>query len=350
MNHGGDLLSYKHYYEGELTDYSSNINPLGFPKGLTQIMVDSFKELEAYPDIKYRKLKESVAAYLNCDEENTVLGNGAVEVIDNFTFLADRVLICVPSFSEYEERAIVHGKQVVRVSYNEDFTLDTKSLEDIMRDGDMLILGNPNNPTGLRIDKSQLIDIYNIVKEKRAFLLLDEAFFEFCPKDYDSIEIFKDYDFKYVGIIRAATKFFALPGIRLGYGCTSVDMVKKIQGIQLPWSINSVAEAAGRYIFSDEEYIKESKIYIDEERRHLFEKLSDIRGIKAYPTQTNYMLIKLLNHEEQYVFEYFLNRGIIIRKCTSFKVLGKDHIRVAIKDRANNQRLIEIFKELGESK
>lgn len=346
MEHGGDLLSYEDYYDGELIDYSSNINPLGPPKGLEKILIDSFNSLEAYPDIKYRKLKKSISSYLKCNDENIVVGNGAVELIDNFIILSNRVFVCIPSFSEYEKRAIVHGKEVIRVPYKDDFTIDILAIGSKIQKDDLVILGNPNNPTGLRIDKIELIMLYDLIKKTKSYLLLDEAFFEFCPMDYDSIEVFRNTNYENLGIIRAATKFFALPGIRLGYGCTSVDLVEKISNIELPWSINSLAESAGNYIFHNEEYIEESKEYIKKERDYLFKELSNIEGIRVYPTETNYILIELLNWNEEYVFKFFLQRGIVIRKCSSFIGLDNNHIRVAVKNRENNIKLMEIFKEL----
>lgn len=346
MEHGGDLLSYEKYYDGELIDYSSNINPLGPPKGLEKVLIDSFKNLESYPDIKYRRLKKSIANYLNCDEDNTIVGNGAVEVIDNFIILANRVVVCTPSFSEYEKRARVHGKEVIRIPYNLDFTLDILTIGSKIQKNDLIILGNPNNPTGLRIDKIELIMLYNVIKKSGAYLLLDEAFFEFCPMDYDSIELFRQINYENLGIIRAATKFFALPGIRLGYGCTSRALAERISKIELPWSINSLAEAAGNFIFNDKEYIEESKRYIEEERKYMLQELSKLNYIKVFHTETNYILIKLLKWNEEYIFNFFLKRGIVIRKCSSFIGFNDSYIRVAIKSRENNIRLIEIFNEL----
>lgn len=350
MEHGGDLLSYERYYDGELIDYSSNINPLGLPKGLDKVLIDGFKDIKAYPDIKYRRLKKSIANYLNCGEDNVVVGNGAVELIDNFIVLSNRVLVCTPSFSEYEKRAIVHKKEVIQIPYNNDFTIDTLSIGNKIQKDDLVVLGNPNNPTGLRIDKIDLIMLYNIIKKSEAYLLLDEAFFEFCPMDYDSVELFRQTNYENLGIIRAATKFFALPGIRLGYGCTSRDIVERITKVELPWSINSLAEAAGNFIFKDKKYIEESKRYIDNERKFVHEGLSKISNIKIYPTETNYLLIKLLKWNEEYVFNFFLKRGIVIRKCSSFVGLSENYIRIAIKDRKSNIRLIEIFNELEGSR
>lgn len=347
MDHGGDLISYEAFYDGELIDFSSNINPIGPPNGLGQFLVDNFNSLQAYPDIHYRNLKGSISNYLNCNEKNILVGNGAVEIINNLTILSNRVLICIPSFSEYEKRAIINGKMVEKISYKDDFTIDMELIGETIKEGDLLILGNPNNPTGLRIDKNYLMKIYELVKEVNAYLLLDEAFFEFSPKDYDSIELFKLNNYENIAIIRAATKFFALPGIRLGYGCTSTSIAEKLKEIELPWSINSLADAAGQYIFLDKEYIEESKRYIEEERNYMKEELSKISGIILHNTHTNYILIKLVNWNEEYIFNFFLRRGIIIRKCSSFTGLSDGYIRIAIKDRKNNERLIKVFRELG---
>ena len=346
MEHGGDLLTYENFYDGELIDFSSNINPLGTPKGLKEDIINNLQTLTTYPDIQYRKLKRSISKYLNCEASNILVGNGAVEIINNFVILAKKIIVCTPSFSEYEKRAIAHNKLVETIPYKKDFTIDMEAIEEIIHEDDLIILGNPNNPTGLRIPKEQLLKIYRLVKKAKAFLLLDEAFFEFTPEDYDSIELFKEYNFESVGIIRAATKFFALPGIRLGYGCTSKEKMEAIQKIELPWSINSLADAAGQFILNDKEYIRRSKEYIEAERRFLLCELSRIEGIKPYTTHTNYILIKLLSWDEEYVFNSLLKKGIIIRKCSSFKDLDENHIRVAIKDRKNNLLLIQAFKNV----
>lgn len=346
MIHGGDTISYKDYYKGELIDYSSNINPLGPPEGLYEKLIDGFETLNSYPDIQYRKLKKSVADYLKCKAKNVMVGNGAVEIINNFIIKAKKVVIFTPSFAEYELRALAYEKEVDYLAYDDNFEIKVNDLKNKIKEKDLLILGNPNNPTGLRIKKDLLMEIYKIVKEKDAYLLLDEAFYEFCPDDYDSIELFKEDKFKNVGIIRAATKFFSLPGLRLGYGCASIEKIEELKTIELPWSVNSLGDIAGQFIFMDEEYIRKSKAYIEGEREFLLESLKEIKGIKAYPTHTNYMLIKLENWNEDYIFKHFLERGIVIRKCSSFTGLEEGHIRIAIKDRENNEKLLKIFQKL----
>ena len=351
MEHGGDLLTYKNCFDGRLVDFSSNINPLGFPEGLEERLKNSFDTLTSYPDIQYRALRKSVSNYLNCDYNNVLVGNGAVEIINDFIMLADRVMVMVPGFSEYENRALIHGKKVVRIPYKKDFTVDIDILRDLVKKDDLLILGNPNNPTGLRIKEDTLSDIYLLMESGGGYLLLDEAFFEFCPKDYNSIELFKKYNYRNVGIIRAATKFFALPGIRLGYGCASDKKVEEIRKIRLPWSINSLADISGQYICNNKkhikDYIEKSRDYIERERDYLQGELSKISGIVPVPSHSNYILIKLIDWDGEYIFNFFLEKGILIRKFGSFVGLPKNYIRIAVKDSENNRRLIQIFKELN---
>lgn len=346
MIHGGDILSYQNKEGEEIIDYSSNINPLGPPQGLYERLIEGFSSLNSYPDIHYRKLKKAVAQYLKCQSDQLILGNGAVEIIDKFIMQSQRVLSFRPAFIEYELRAKAHKKEWSYLNYDEDFKVDLKSLADKLKEEDLLVLANPNNPTGLRIGEEKIKGIYKLVLEKKAYLLLDEAFYEFAPLDYDSIEIFRQRGYERLAIIRAATKFFSLPGLRLGYACTEKSKVKEIAEIELPWSVNSLADLAGQFIFQDQAYIDESRDYIDRERKFVYENLLKIEGLRPYKTDSNYMLIKLDRWNEEEVFNHFLEKGILIRKCSSFPGLEGDHIRIAIKDRVNNEKLIDRFKQL----
>lgn len=347
MEHGG-LLSFNKE-KTELIDFSSNINPLGFPKSLQETLLDNFNRFAVYPDIKYRNLKFSVSKYLDCKAENILLGNGAVELIDNFCNEANRIIVCTPCFSEYILRAEARKKPVLRIPYLEDFLPDINSIEKNLQQNDLLILGNPNNPTGLSLKKEDVIKIYELVKAKNAFLLLDEAFFEFCPFIYDSIHLFKKDRFKNICIIRAATKFFALPGIRLAYACTSPEIAGKISRNELPWHINTAAEIAGCVIFEDNDYIQKSKNLIQEERKFLFENLnkygkSSVIPMVPYFSECNFILIKLLKHSDVQAHEFFLDKNILIRTCSSFGVLGNNHIRIAVKSRIENEMFISAIK------
>ncbi len=345
MRHGGDKLSYKDYYDGELLDFSSNINPLGPPAGLRDYLFENFKEVESYPDIEYRILRDSVADYLGASREHIIVGNGAMEIIDNLAFLGKRVVTTVPAFSEYGIRAGIHKKELLEIAYL-DSGLDLQEFERQLRPGDLVILGNPNNPTGLRLELDQLLRLYKLVGERSCFLLLDEAFFEFAGDDYDSIEIFSEKNYENIAIIRAATKFFGLPGLRLGYAVLNPDLAEKVRSQQLSWSVNTFADLAGRYIFKDRAYIEESRAYMEGERQYLLGELRTIDGLKVYNTQANYILLELLNRQEDYVFQELLRAGILVRKCSSYRVLSNNHIRIAIRTREENKRLVGELRKL----
>lgn len=339
MKHGGDILTYFGNERNDIMDFSSNINPIGYPKGLETQLIKSFEGLRSYPDIKYRELKNNLSEYLGCNDSNVIAGNGAVEIIDSFIMSFEKVVVAIPSFSEYVERASVHNKEILKIGLGMDFIIKPEMFETVEK-GDLVILGNPNNPTGRRIPKATLLEIYGIISKKNAFLLLDEAFYEFCPIDYDSIQLFQTSNYRNVGIIRAATKFFGLPGIRLGYCCTDDITAKMISDTQMPWSINSFAAAASEIIFKDKEFIESSKEYIEIERSYLLNALAQFKILQASATEANFILIRLFGVSEEKIFDFLLERGILVRKCSSFEGLVGDNIRVAIKSRSDNEKLI----------
>ncbi|KAB3532851.1 pyridoxal phosphate-dependent aminotransferase [Alkaliphilus serpentinus] len=342
MKHGGDTLSFQHLYNGEILDFSSNINPLGPPEGLKEYIMEAFDDLRVYPDIQYRHLKEEIAQYLGCGATEVVVGNGAMDIIHTLCILFDRVIVPYPSFIEYIEQPQILGKEVVKVKLSEDFEIQPEELLPHLHRGNLLILGNPNNPTGKRISKDVLISLHQEIKEKGAFLVLDEVFWEFCDMDYDSIQLFRGSN--HVCVLRAATKFFALPGIRLGYGYTSEAMAKEYHKGALPWSVNTFADAAGRRIFRERDYIEKSKRYMAEERNFMLKELKIIKPIKVFQTHCNFILIQLLQDTEEDLFNHMIKEGIMIRKASTFEGLDNRYIRIAIKDRGSNLRLIESFK------
>jgi threonine-phosphate decarboxylase len=348
MKHGGDIQSFKHLYGGEILDYSSNINPLGPPENLRDVFAKAFEDINLYPDIKYRELKDQIGKYLGCQDKEVIVGNGAVEIINNVSLMFKRVVVFTPCFIEYIERPEVLGREVVKLKLNESFEIDENLLEENIAEGDLIILGNPNNPTGKRIAKEKLLRIHEIVEKKKAFLLLDEAFYEFCPDDYNSIEMF--YGSRNVCVIRAATKFFALPGIRLGYAYGTGDMVARYNKIALPWCINTFADYAGREIFKEADYIKESKRLIGNQREYMISELNRIDYLKAFDTDCNFVLVKLLRGTEEDMFSYMIGRGVLVRKASSFVGLDNTFIRLAIKDYDKNSYVINCLREYSKWK
>jgi threonine-phosphate decarboxylase len=342
MKHGGDLLSYQHLYDGELIDFSSNINPFGYPPVLDDILPQCLAAVTAYPDIQYRELRRAIARYLGCVPEEVLVGNGSMEILDYFCQIAGRVLIGIPCFSEYRERAERYRVPVKAVLMETNFQMTAALLEGHIGPNDVVVLGNPNNPTGLRIERRELLAIHQIVEERKAFLVLDEAFFEFCPDDYDSIDLLRGK--RNVCVIRAATKFFGLPGLRLGYAYAVNDIAAGYAEAALPWRINVFADLAGQHIFGQTDYMSRTRAWIARERANMVTELQAIPGILTYPTDTNFILIKLCGGAEDDLFERLVRHGLLIRKASSFEGLDASYVRLAIKDRESNRKLLAALR------
>lgn len=353
MIHGADILSYK--TDRELIDFSSNINPLGYPDGLKDFIFSEFDNVKSYPDIQYRKLKESISKYLNAESKYIVPGNGAMEIIDGVLSKFTRCIIPYPSFIEYELRAKENNCEIAFLEPNADLSLNMDKLTAVIEDvnnesGNCLIIGNPNNPTGYVLSLEIIKKIYSLCLENGVTLILDEAFFEFANPDYDTIEYAKEMNFKNIIIVRAATKFFGLPGIRLGYGIMSEDNIKYLEHSLSPWSVNSFAESAGRYIFSDVEYIQNSLEYINRERKFLYDEINKLGQFLIFKSKSNYMLLKMNKNVVDELFDYLLKCGILIRLCSTFRGLDDSYIRIAVRSHEDNSYLIKKLKEFYHAK
>lgn len=344
MEHGGDIWTYGN--GDALLDFSSNINPLPLPEACSAAIAGAMRNAQRYPDIHYRTAKQSVATYLGCMPEQVVLGSGAMELIDRFLQDASRVVLCFPGFSEYEQRARIHGKELCLLPLAEDFSLPVDRILETLREGDRLLLGNPNNPTGKRIPKEQVLLLAERCKEKKAVLILDEAFCEFCAPDYDSVALFANDESMPVYILRAATKFFAMPGIRLAYACLPGEAARNAQRKLLPWNVNCFAERAARCIFAERDYITKSRSDLIAERKRMLSRFHKLVDFYAYDSDCNFILIRSERRTERELLERFLEHGILIRTCSSFRGLDAHHVRVAVRSEQENDRLLRVFEQL----
>ncbi len=366
MIHGGDVYTDGLRKGRELIDYSSNINPLGVPSSFIDNISEAVDALTRYPDIKYRDVLKALKGYVGYSEEYFVLGNGAAEIIDLVISCHKSVLIVVPSFVEYEINAKKWNCHIeysyLKESINEkgslkqDYAELSYDYEDILNKltvVEAMILGNPNNPNGGIIDKEEFGEILEYCESNNKVIIIDEAFIEFTGDEQHSfVGELKNY--KCLFIIRALTKFFAMPGIRFGYGISSNSaLIKNIKEKQNPWNINCFAEVAVCHVLKDSEYIKKSKQWISGERSIFLNSLKNISFIEqVYFTYGNYVLCKLnglatgktLTSEELY--KLCLAKGFVIRKADNFRGLDKQYIRLAIKDRNANEELILMLKSL----
>ncbi|AGK96198.1 pyridoxal phosphate-dependent aminotransferase [Clostridium pasteurianum] len=346
MIHGGDIYTDGIFKGQELLDFSSNINPLGVPEGFKNNIAEALDSVTRYPDIKYREVIKNLSDYTGTAEENFVLGNGAAEIIDLVISNFKSILIVVPSFVEYEINAKKWGCHIEYSKLLDNMDFDYEDIENKLNDVEAVIVGNPNNPNGNIIDKVKVETIIEICEAKNKTIIMDEAFIEFTGRIKNSF-LDKIEDNKCIFIIRAITKFFAMPGVRFGYGISSNKvLLNNIRKKQNPWNINCFAELAVKYSLKDKEYIKKSLQWIEEEREFFVKQLNEIPFIEQiFKSFSNFVLCKLRNVNEEKLYEYCLENGIIIRKTSNFRGLDKSYVRFAIKDRESNEKLIKILKD-----
>ena len=376
--HGGNI--YKVFREKnlkEIMDYSSNINPYGIPESLKKRITENLEVLERYPDPDYVELREKLAHLNRVDMSDIVLGNGATEIIFLFMKVINpkKILIVSPTFGEYE-RAVkateipgdivslscsgdnknIENKEIeieyFELKESDNFKLNIGNLKnELEKKYDLLIICNPNNPTGKFLKLAQTEEILKECNKYDTKLFIDEAFIEFLADGMKESIINTEENKKNLFVIRAFTKFFAIPGLRLGYGMYfDKELEKKISEKKEPWSVNNIAELVGLTVLDDTEYIEKTLKWITKEKIYMYEKLNKISGIKVYETEVNFITGKIdeklfsegLN--VKILREKMLEQGILIRDASNFKFLDERFFRLAIKDRESNKRVIEVLK------
>ncbi|MCQ1528189.1 pyridoxal phosphate-dependent aminotransferase [Lutispora saccharofermentans] len=346
--HGGNIYNYKNIRY----DFSANINPLGVPDSFKKALMDDIDSFTRYPDIRYADLKDNIRSYINVPESvNILVGNGAVEIIYSILGALDahKLFTIGPTFSEYKKAALNNRIEYDEVfAYNQDFSkIDIDSFLDRVEKRTAVLLCNPNNPTGFLLDKLKLEQIASKLGEKQCILIIDEAFIEFTDDYPNSSFVSKLLDFPNTIVIRAATKFFGMPGIRLGYALTCNDEVyKRINDLQHPWNVNTGAVIAASCIFSDKEYIINSHEWIKSERDFLYKGLSNFESIEVYPSRANFHLLRISDEElDAYKLrEALAGRGILIRTPDGFSFLTNKYFRLAVLDGGANTALLSALR------
>jgi len=379
--HGGNI--YKIFREKnikEILDYSSNINPYGIPESLKKRITENLEILERYPDPDYVELRQKLSNLNKVNLSDIILGNGATEIIFLFMKVINpkKILIVSPTFGEYERavKATEIPGDIVSLSYSngdnknienkeieieyfelkesDDFNLNIGNLKNqLEKKYDLLIICNPNNPTGKFLKLAQTEEILKECNKYDTKLFIDEAFIEFLADGMKESIINTEENKKNLFVTRAFTKFFAIPGLRLGYGMYfDKELEQKISEKKEPWSVNNIAELAGLTVLDDTEYIEKTLKWITKEKIYMYEKLNEISGIKVYETEVNFITGKideklfLEGLNVKVLREKMLEQGILIRDASNFKFLDERFFRLAIKDRASNDRVIEAMKEI----
>jgi len=327
----------------EIADFSASINPLGLSPLVKKSIIDAVDSLVHYPDICHKELKDALARYHGISPENIFVANGATEIIYHLPALLSgkRALIVSPSFSEYEHALLLHQWEVHHfiLSPQTDFTLDMETLEHTLAEGyDVLYLCNPGNPSGTLYPIDIIEEVCTICMAKNVFLVLDEAFMDFSERDSAMQLICK---VKNGVLLRSMTKFFSIPGLRLGYAVTSPTLADRLDNIGGPWNVNTLALVAGVTALNDVDHNMKTVAYIRSERIIFSERLSRFPLLKVYPSSTNFLLIEIAGGLTARELKTCLEpQRVLIRDCSSFLGLTPHFFRVALRTEKENDLLI----------
>lgn len=355
--HGSDLEKIEEIYhirKEDITSFSANINPLGISGKLRTSLADQLDAISTYPDREYKNLRKTIADYAGCDFSNVIVGNGSTELISLViqSITPKKAMILGPTYSEYEREISLCGGHTLYYPLREEknFEMDTADFCSHLNDSiDMLVLCNPNNPTSTAIPRSAMRRILDACMEHGIFVMVDETYVEFThPNEKISSVPLTNY-YSNLVVLRGTSKFFAAPGLRLGYAVTgNDDLIRSINTHQNPWSISSLAEIAGCLMFRDTEYIEKTTALIDTERDRLYRELSSWDTVKVYRPKANFMLIRILKEDvdADMLFDHCIRKGMMIRNCSTFPFLDNKYFRFCFMSPADNDRLVAALKEL----
>ena len=337
--HGGDV--YRNHVK---MDFSVNINPFGMPEAAKVALYEAVENCNHYPDRSAEQLKKAVGGMLHVPKEHLLFGNGASEL-----FMAvmhalrpRKTVIPVPSFYGYEYVAGADDGEILYYGIKEenDFCLQETFFTVLKEDVDLLFLANPNNPTGKLISREEVRNILWRCREKEITVILDECFIEFCNKEASMLQEIEA--FPNLLLVRAFTKIFAIPGVRLGYlVCSNPLLLEKISRRLPEWNISVFAQMAGCACASQTAFIKKSAVYIEKERKFLESGLKKA-GCQVFPGEANFLLV----YSRLPLYDRLLEKGILIRDCENFRGLSRGFYRIAVKSRKENETLLKAIGEI----
>ncbi len=349
--HGSDLEKIEQIYgirKEEITNFSANVNPLGISPNLKQTLAAHLDAITTYPDREYASLRRCIAEYAHTDFENIIVGNGSTELISLFIQIEHpkKALVLGPTYSEYEREIFLGGGATHYYPLKEEcgFCLDRSDfLEHLNESIDLLVICNPNNPTSSSVSRDTMRKILDACKQYDIFVMVDETYVEFAEDTGAITSVPLTHYYNNIIILRGTSKFFASPGLRLGYAVTgNRDLIKSMVTRQNPWTINSLAVIAGELMFSDREYIRETRRLISAERARMCRVLRESKDYTVYEPSANFMLVKIQSKgvRSQDLFERAIRERMMIRDCSTFPFLDQKFVRFCVMKPEDNDRLL----------
>jgi len=354
--HGADILeaaSKSGNKTEDLVDFSSSINPLGFSLRAQKAVVDRVGQIPIYPDSNSFVLRQVIAEHYGVGVENVVVGNGSTELIylfaDVFLQKGENAIVCAPSFGEYESAVKKAGGKVKHVPLNKDFSVNPNKLTHALTKKTKIIyLCNPNNPTSKLIPNETLTTNVEQALERSILVFLDEDFLEFVEDGEKRSMISRLGEFPNLFVLRSFTKLFGLTGLRVGYGICSKGIAGILMNAKLPWNLNCLGQSAAIAALDDQEFVAQTLALVKEEKEFLLGGLRRFGSFRVFPPDANYLFMDIRNSglTPAQLKEKLLAWGILIRDCSSFAGLDEFYIRIAVKTRSENERLLSALRSI----
>jgi L-threonine-O-3-phosphate decarboxylase len=347
--HGGNLRTLSQAAgrpASRILDFSANINPLGPVRGLAAALRAAAAEIAHYPDPDNVALIRSIRDRFGWPDDTLVVGNGASELLDAVcrALPCRRALIPVPAYSDYAAAARRARLPVafLPLRSRDGFAVPWERLAALLRDGDLAILGRPNNPTGALPDAHALRRLAR--QRPGAWIVADESFLDFV----EGAESLADRPPANVVAVRSMTKFYAIPGLRLGFAVARPAVAAALRRKLPPWNVNCMAAQAGIASLADGAYADRTRAFVARARRGLVAALADLPGLRVVPGEANFLLLRMAApHPDAFdIRDALLRRGIAIRVCANFQGLDRRWFRVAVRTPAENRRLVAALREL----
>ena len=369
--HGGNIFKFSHDHKinlSEVTDFSANINLLGpSPKGL-EALNERLRYISHYPDVTNDDVMNTIADVYGIEKDSILLGNGAAELLYAVGRLSGftGAFVPAPGFSEYQasmDAANIPVKEIFyRQRQNDDGTpyfevpylaLQTFAAELKGQDGRIIVfLGNPNNPDGTLLDKTHIRTVASMLKDANSLLVIDESFIDFVGNEplQDNGQSMRSLvnEFDNVIVVHSFTKFYAVPGLRIGAAFGNEKLISHLHQYIPSWSVNTLAQAYTEAALNDVDYIKRTKQELCEERAFLYNALDAIEGITVYPPSANFMLFEI-NRDgitANTINETLKKYNMIVRNCDTYVGLNNHWVRIAIKDHDTNIKLVEKLTDI----
>ena len=345
FEHGGNIYNAAGQAENWL-DFSANINPLGLSKAVKAAITSGIDGLIHYPDPQALSLKSAIAERYNVPFENIITLNGAAEGFYLFfnTFRPRRVVIPIPSFSEYERAAKAAGCniQYFNTYAEENFKLNIDTLIESLESIDCVILGSPNNPTG---DLVTCDDVERLLG-KVAFVVVDESFVDFLGDEYSIRQLIKAHS--NLIVMQSLTKFFAIPGLRLGFAIAAEGLINRLELGKDVWNVNYLAQRAGVAALNDNSYIDDTRRWLNDEKEYFIKHIRSIEGMRVFESTVNFALIEFETIDIALkVIECLKEHHILVRSCANFRGLDGRYIRMAIRSHQENRRVLDILSRMS---